>query len=611
MGSGAFGAVLEYDYRGLKCVGKKLHSVLCHPTTLKAFEDECELLAKLRHPNIVLFLGVHMAVEESSSLELPVLVMEYVSNGSLSGYLALHGSLPVHTSYSLLRDVVIGLRYLHDHSPEIVHRDLTANNVLLTSSLSAKIADLGVARILSHGPCMSTPAPGTVCYMPPEALVNSPCYTRKLDSFSFGVLILHTLCCEWPTPVEKSGTMSEVQRRARFFRQIDHHSDLSSLACRCLDNNAQLRPEAKAILIDVDTAMRGLGDRKDAVHALMEENGRLRGEIQALWGHYGLGRAHLEWRKCDDTPVAMAAARAIVMGDKVYVGGGDAPTREGDSFQMLKYSLSKRRWTLMPQCKYRYTTMAQFRGKLIAVGGIDELGIPTKDVFSLEEDPQPRWVEFNPCMPTARYRLSVATTDTAIVAAGGKKHKFGGVIDTVEVYSCETGKWHEADPLPIPRRDMSSVVIDHTFHLVGGIVAKTDNHSESTMDRLCASLHELIERATSGQFSRGIKPWKTISNTPLFDCSAICLAGQLVIVGGKLQLRDTMVYSSSVYYCEKDPESDSRWIQLRDDLPTPRSECTIAQCSPMEVIAIGGYSADDPRITNTVYIGKISIKDSK
>ena len=71
-------------------------------------------------------------------------------------YTCRYGVLPEAISYGILRDVALGLRYLHEHSPPIIHRDLSANNVLLTSSMNGKISDLGVAKILNITPAQMT-----------------------------------------------------------------------------------------------------------------------------------------------------------------------------------------------------------------------------------------------------------------------------------------------------------------------------------------------------------------------------------------------------------------------------------------------------------------------
>ena len=97
----------------------------------------------------------------------------------------------------MLEDVSRGLLYLHKHTPQIIHRDLTAKNVLLTSSLVAKITDFGNARIVNLQPGQLARTlsrlPGTLAYMPPEAVSVNAHYGLSLDIFSFGYLALFTL----------------------------------------------------------------------------------------------------------------------------------------------------------------------------------------------------------------------------------------------------------------------------------------------------------------------------------------------------------------------------------------------------------------------------------
>ena len=80
------------------------------------------------------FLGV--CLEQGSPL--PVLEMEYL-NTTLFACLERYGVLPKEISYGVLHDVALGLVYLHEHSPPIIHRDLSASNVLLTSNMNAKL----------------------------------------------------------------------------------------------------------------------------------------------------------------------------------------------------------------------------------------------------------------------------------------------------------------------------------------------------------------------------------------------------------------------------------------------------------------------------------------
>ena len=149
-------------------------------------------MAGIRHPHIVQFLG--LCYLEGSAL--PVLMMERLDR-SLDELLESSPGLPLPLKQSLLTDVAQGLLYLHTHNPPVVHRDLSARNVLLTSSLVAKISDLGNARIVNLQPGQLaktlTRVPGAQLYMPPESFDQRSRYGPRLDIFSFGHLALFTL----------------------------------------------------------------------------------------------------------------------------------------------------------------------------------------------------------------------------------------------------------------------------------------------------------------------------------------------------------------------------------------------------------------------------------
>ena len=106
---------------------------------------------------------------------------------------------------SILYDVCLGLSYLHGRDPPVIHRDLSSNNVLLTSHLVAKISDLGLARMIQADSKQTrsrlTTAPGTLHFMPPEMLdEDDPVYGTPVDMFSFAGIALHVFSEEWPTP---------------------------------------------------------------------------------------------------------------------------------------------------------------------------------------------------------------------------------------------------------------------------------------------------------------------------------------------------------------------------------------------------------------------------
>ena len=179
------------------CAGKTIHEALLDAEKFGAgnisqkYIQECQLMAGLRHPNITQFLGLCFLPPAT----LPVLVTEKLE-GSLDDLLETTPNIPLALKRSILEDVARGLLYLHRRDPPIIHRDLTARNVLLTSSFAAKITDLGNSRIVNLQPGQLarslTQMPGTLAYMPPEAMSMASQYGPSLDIFSFGHLGLFT-----------------------------------------------------------------------------------------------------------------------------------------------------------------------------------------------------------------------------------------------------------------------------------------------------------------------------------------------------------------------------------------------------------------------------------
>ena len=258
-GRGSYASVVGLEYRGLKCAGKKLHHILVEEgvrETVYRFEGECRLLAQMRHPKVVQFIGVYF--EEES--EIPILVMEFLPT-TLARCIDMYGVLPEEVSYSILHDMALGLCHLHSQTPPIVHRDLSANNVLLTPNMTAKISDLGVAKILNLTPLQlsrMTRAPGTLAYMPPEALSEEPRYDTRIDEFSYGVLMIHVLCGRWPMPCEPVRVnprnraellpLSEAERRNQYLQDIGNAHPLMGLIHRCVSNDPERRARAAEIV---------------------------------------------------------------------------------------------------------------------------------------------------------------------------------------------------------------------------------------------------------------------------------------------------------------------------------------------------------------------------
>ena len=163
---------------------------------------------------------------------------------------------------SILNDVCLGLQYLHNKTPPIVHRDLTPNNILLCSHLRAKITDLGVAKLM-HGTDTKTltQTPGTNDFMPPESLASKPVYGLPLDIFSLGGVILYICTQQWPElppwidfdpETGKRTVLTELERRQKYLDEMfGVYTELKSLVISCLDDNPNKRPVVEEALLEV------------------------------------------------------------------------------------------------------------------------------------------------------------------------------------------------------------------------------------------------------------------------------------------------------------------------------------------------------------------------
>ena len=265
LGVGSYGKVCKANCDGLICAAKIIHETLLplepthqHPALLqhqlvkRRFLQECEFMSAIKHPNIVQFLGVYYDPENS----LPILLMELMDI-SLTKFLENKTPIPYHTQVSICHDIILAVSFLH--SNRIIHRDLSGNNILLMSSLRAKVTDFGMASLLlmTGHTQRHTTCPGTDHYMPPEAMEESDTsqYTEKIDCFSFGVLIIQLLTQKFPQPDRRLVTVtgeimkrvSEVDRRANHIHLIDRKHHLLPVALDCLKDAPRERPTAEQI----------------------------------------------------------------------------------------------------------------------------------------------------------------------------------------------------------------------------------------------------------------------------------------------------------------------------------------------------------------------------
>ena len=263
IGTGAFGAVCHAQCDHLPCAAKILDPTIFsiagqHKNVLQ-FEQECKFIRTVQHPNIVQYLGIHY----DDTTGQPVLLMEMMDENLTHFLESSPDEVSYHLQVNFCRDIVLALSFLHLN--DIIHRNLSGNNVLLICKARAKVSDFGMARLGNFDPKRGfisyTMGPTTHPYIPPEDLRNNPNYDAKIDCFSFGVVAIQIMTRKFPSlPVHNKPpdsenadgvlsytTVPEVERRKGDISEVDPNHPLLQIALPCLSNDSTQRPSAEML----------------------------------------------------------------------------------------------------------------------------------------------------------------------------------------------------------------------------------------------------------------------------------------------------------------------------------------------------------------------------
>ncbi|PSR88430.1 Serine/threonine-protein kinase [Actinidia chinensis var. chinensis] len=250
IGKGSFGEILRACWRGTPVAVKRILPNLSDDRlVIQDFRHEVNLLVKLRHPNIVQFLG---AVTERKPL---MLITEYLRGGDLHQYLKEKGALSTSTAINFALDIARGMAYLHNEPNVVIHRDLKPRNVLLVNSSAdhLKVGDFGLSKLIrvqnSHDVYKMTGETGSYRYMAPEVFKHRK-YDKKVDVFSFAMILYEMLEGDPPMshyePYEAAKYVAEGRRP--MFRAKGYAPELRELTEQCWAADMNLRPSFLEIL---------------------------------------------------------------------------------------------------------------------------------------------------------------------------------------------------------------------------------------------------------------------------------------------------------------------------------------------------------------------------
>ena len=231
LGKGGWGEVKVAKFRGLRVAAKCLHEVILSPYNISVFTREMEIAARVRHPNLLQFIG-------ATRVGTPIILSELMPT-SLRKELET-GPLLYPAVLTISQDIACGLNYLHLFKPDpILHRDVSTANVLLTHEQCgwrAKVSDYGSANLQ---PMISrTVNPGNPVYSAPEAGVPRD-HSPAMDVYSYGVVLIEMMICPIPEVAQRQLHINSIRRQA-----------FKALIERCLKENRRERPTMSEIIGD-------------------------------------------------------------------------------------------------------------------------------------------------------------------------------------------------------------------------------------------------------------------------------------------------------------------------------------------------------------------------
>ena len=245
IGRGASGLVSKGQFRGQTVAVKQIHQyILTQKHVMDEFKREVRIMASIQHPNLVRFVGAVFDQNVENLTDTPLLLLELLHTNLRLHYERFNISPGV--SVSIFRDIAYGLHYLHEHQEPIIHRDVSAPNVLLEAlpggMWRAKLSDFGSANFLKRSLTLGT---GAIVYTAPEMFPREdpsapvPRPTTKCDVFSYGIVLVEVITKTMPSSVNRHELFDQVHKKWQ---------TVYDLISQCTQVRAQNRPTMLAVL---------------------------------------------------------------------------------------------------------------------------------------------------------------------------------------------------------------------------------------------------------------------------------------------------------------------------------------------------------------------------
>ena len=211
---GGWGSVSEGKVR---VAVKQLHMAIASERNIQRLRREMRILSQIRHPNLIQFIGAVFDEQAERLRAPPLIITELLDTNLRSAYE--RNRLSGGQKLSVFKDVAKALKYLHERHDPIIHRDVSAPNVLLEAlpggNWKGKLTDLGSANFARVA---QTLAEGAILYSAPETIPRAynpdappPPQTFKMDVYSFGVMLCEVTTSRFPDQNEYGDMLRQVR----------------------------------------------------------------------------------------------------------------------------------------------------------------------------------------------------------------------------------------------------------------------------------------------------------------------------------------------------------------------------------------------------------------
>ena len=615
LGIGSYGKVCRAKCDELICAAKLIHETLCDPMSqlqiapqrehrlpFRRFQQEGDFLSTIRHPNIILYLGMHR--DEDTGL--PVLLMELMDD-SLTHFLESSTQpIPYHIQVNICHDIALALSFLH--SNDIIHRDLSSNNVLLRGNILAKVTDFGMARLGDINPhathFTSTMCPGTEVYMPPEAVKDKPVYTEKIDCFSFGVVTLQILTRLFPNPGDRMQEVEfqhpglppgkvliqipEINRRRDHIDSVNPHHPLLSVILDCLKDDDNQRPSAEQICGRI-ASLKETGQYRDSRDRM---NGDTCEQCQSTLEGIQLLRDQLEEKdhtlQQKDVTIATRDQQLRQQGEEIqqHIQENKLLNQDNQRLEREKNQVIQEKERQLNRVNHQLEeserVLADFERRVVELEGqlrqVDQPKIQGRGDQSRahgEAVIKLRWSEGEkaPC--------EMGRCCDAVVGGGvAYCRQLTSSKDNIRAYHTTTSNWSLTPDCPI-YSGFTLADINETLTTVGGY--GEDGKETNKLFSL------------TGAGGDGEESWREEfppMSTKRYEVSALCIGTALIVVGG-LKGGDVDLKTVEVLI------TSSRQWHTATELPQPLSYSSMAVCGD-RIYLLGGNDKDN-KWTQLVY----------